>query len=61
MSRRGKRSGGGDTALAVIILGIIAMPLVGIYFLCRDNENDRIVGGILLVLGIILWIAGGIH
>ncbi len=59
MSRRRKSSGGGDTALAILVIAVIAMPFVGIYFLCQDNENERVWGGVLLVLGIILWFAGG--
>ena len=55
---------GGDLYgfLAIIILGIIAMPLVGGYILMtRKDEGSKVLGGVLLVVGFIIWIACGIH
>ena len=41
---------------AIILVGIVfAMPLVGLYLLTREAEEDKGIGVILLVLGIVIW------
>ena len=63
---RGCYSGGsGDgiiTFLAVVLLAIIAMPLVGGYMLVSGkDEGSKLLGGVLLVVGIIVWLIFGIN
>ena len=60
MSRHRKSSDNGNTALALALIAIIAMPIFGIYLLTRNNETDKTWGAILTVLGIILWIVIGV-
>lgn len=60
MGRHRKSSDNGNTAIALVLIAIIAMPLFGIYLLTRNNETDKTWGAILTVLGIILWIVIGI-
>lgn len=65
---RGRRGGyygaGGGLIglLAVMLLAIYAMPFVGAYVLITGkNDSSKLLGGSLLVVGIIIWIAMGIH
>ena len=60
MRRYRKSSDSGDTAIALALIAIVAMPIFGIYLLTRNNETDKTWGAILTVLGIILWIAVGV-
>ncbi len=61
MSGRGCRgcddSGGG--CLVLVLLAIFAMPLVGLYFLILGEEDSKVLGLILLIVGIIIWVAAG--
>lgn len=53
-------SGSGDTAIALALIAIVAMPIFGIYLLTRNNETDKMWGAILTVLGIVLWFLIGV-
>lgn len=59
----GGYSGGGLLGiLAVIFLAVVDMPFVGGYVLITGKEDgSKLLGGVLLVVGIILWVALGIH
>ena len=58
MSRHDKNTG--DLGcLPIVILSIVAMPLVGIYFIFSDYTDMKIPGWIMLIVGIILWIWAG--
>ena len=73
--RRGHRRGryyrrgpsfGGDSAtgcLVYFLLGIIAMPLLGLYLMLKKDasDNTHVLGGVLLIVGIIIWIAIAVH
>lgn len=59
MSRRRRRSSDDYTGLgclAIIILGIILMPIAGLVMVLSEDPNKRTLGWILLIGGIILWI-----
>lgn len=58
----GGGQGGSDDSgmgcLVMIILGLIAMPLVGLYMMISGKESShKTIGAILLIVGIIIWIA----
>ena len=51
---------GTDFGLKIVIYGmliIFMMPIAGLIFLLRDDPSLRGLGLVLLVVGIILWIA----
>lgn len=55
---------GGDIygLLAMILIGIVALPLVGGYLLLTGkSEGSKILGGILLIIGLVVWVACGIN
>ena len=44
--------------LVMIILGMVAMPLVGLYMLFKgEDDGQKAIGAILTIVGIIIWIA----
>ena len=56
MSGRNSNSDSGIlTFVAIILVSIVAMPLVGIYLLCKP-EASKGLGLALIIIGIILWI-----
>lgn len=59
----GGYSGGGLLGILVVIfLAVVTMPFVGGYVLITGKEDgSKLLGGVLLVVGIILWVALGIH
>ncbi len=42
------------TFVAILIVSIVAMPLVGIYLLCKPGDSKGL-GIALIVIGLILW------
>lgn len=56
--RRGGSDDSGLGCLVMIILGMLAMPLVGIYMLISGKDDgQKVIGAILTIVGIIIWIA----
>ena len=50
----------GMGCLIMVLLGIFALPLVGLYMmLAGDNGEQRTIGVVLLIVGVIIWIATG--
>lgn len=52
-----------DAAMGLIVLLLLivfALPLVGLYYLLQNDPSKRILGTILLIVGIILWIIVGV-
>lgn len=61
MARRGRGGSDIDGSLAMIILGLVALPIVGLVMMLNSKtEDNKILGGVLLVVGIVLWIIIGI-
>ena len=42
------------------LIGLLFMPIVGLFLACGKDPEKRMLGWILLVDGIILWIVLGI-
>lgn len=55
---KNKSSNNIDSMLAMVIFVIIAMPIFGIYLCAHPNskEEDKTVGIIMIVLGILIWL-----
>ena len=61
MARRGRGGSDIDGSLAMIILGLVALPIVGVVMMLNSKtEDNKVLGGVLLVVGIVLWIIIGI-
>mgnify|MGYP003289917185 CR=1 FL=1 len=60
MSKKNNSDSGIGCAM-VLMLAVFAMPLVGLYLAVTGKENEqRILGLALLIVGIIVWIKIGI-
>ena len=61
MARHGRAGSDIDGSLAMIILGLVALPIVGLVMMLNSKtEDNKVLGGVLLVVGIVLWIIIGI-
>ena len=55
---RGGSDDSGMGCLVMIILGMVAMPLVGLYMLFTGKDDgQKAIGVVLTIVGIIIWIA----
>lgn len=59
---KNKSSDSIDSMIAMVLLMVIAMPIFGIYLCTHQNskEDDKFIGGVLIVLGIIIWLVLGL-
>ena len=60
----GRNSKDDDAAIGCVVyllLIVFLMPLAGIYFLSKPNPNAKLGGAVLLVVGLVLWIAIAIN
>ena len=46
----------GMGCLVMLVLGILAMPIVGVFMLCGKDETQKTIGAILVIVGLIFWI-----
>ncbi len=55
---RGDDSDSGIGCLLVLTLILAVMPFVGLYLLLnkRSTDEDRAMGGVLLIVGIVIWV-----
>ena len=58
MSRRyrGRGSSDGSGSIAMAIIAVVALPVVGLYKIVKGDEDDKALGAVLLVIGLIIWI-----
>ena len=56
-------NGGGDGCLVWMILGIVALPLVGLYLLAKKDADSstKARGWVLFIVGSIIWIYIGTY
>ena len=51
----------GMGCLLAIVLGLMAMPLVGLYLLLAGkNSEQKVIGMLLTIVGVILWIMASV-
>lgn len=58
-----KRKRGDDAVVGCLVyavLGLILMPVVGLFLVCSNDPEKKTWGWILLIVGIALWIFFGI-
>lgn len=59
MARRKKQSAGEELAVNFIVL-ILLLPVIGMFMLGSEDPNKKIFGGVLLVVGLFIWITMGL-
>lgn len=59
MARRcGKKNDAESLVINFIVL-LLALPFIGAYLLCRPEQEKKILGGVLFVIGLVVWVAMG--
>ncbi|MBQ9166113.1 MAG: hypothetical protein IJX71_04230 [Oscillospiraceae bacterium] len=53
MNKRTNDSGAG--MIVLFLLGIVALPVVGLYFIFKQEDPQPVLGTVLVILGILLW------
>ena len=48
-------------AFTVLFLAVFAMPFYGGYMLLDEERENKVLGGILLLVGIVIWFLFGLH
>lgn len=57
-SHRGKSDPDAATSCIVwLLLALVALPVLGVVLMCRDNPTDKAGGVVIFIVGCILWIA----
>ena len=57
----GKKSYGVTDVLRVIFLVVFALPFVGGYLILDKEMETKVIGGILCIVGLVIWFLFGIH
>ena len=61
MSKRNQSNDEFPSCVIILMLFIFAMPLVGLYLAITGKGESKGLGVVLLVVGLIIWIAIGCH
>lgn len=48
-------------ALAIIFLAVFAMPFFGGYLMLDKEMETKVIGGILCIVGLVIWFLFGIN
>lgn len=48
-------------AFTVLFLAVFAMPFYGGYMMLEEGRENKILGGILFAVGIVIWFLFGLH
>ena len=56
MSKNNRNSDSGMGCVIILVLAVFAMPLVGLYLaLAGEEKEQKVLGVILFIVGIIVW------
>ena len=58
MARRSKQSAGEELAVNFIVL-LLVLPIIGLFMVGSKAPTKKTIGGVLLVVGLIIWLAMG--
>lgn len=56
-----ERSYGIMEILKVVFLAVFALPFMGGYLMLDKEMETKVIGGILCVVGLVIWFLFGIH
>ncbi len=48
-------------AFTVLFLAVFAMPFYGGYMMLGEERENKVLGAILLTVGIVIWLLFGLH
>lgn len=58
---RREKSYGIMEILKVVFLAVFALPFVGGYLMLSKEMETKIIGGIICIIGLVIWFLFGIH
>lgn len=64
MSRYGRHHHNDDSGfgcVVILLFAVFAMPIVGLYMVFKGDEEQKVLGIILTIVGAILWIYLGLQ
>ena len=58
MARRSKQSAGEELAVNFIVM-LLILPIIGLFMVGSKDPTKKTIGGVLMVVGLIIWLAMG--
>lgn len=58
---KSEKSYGVMDILKVVFLAIFALPFMGGYLMLDREMETKVIGGILFIIGLVIWFLFGIH
>lgn len=47
--------------VTMVFLAVFALPFLGGYYMLDRNVETKVIGGILCILGLVIWFLFGVH
>ena len=60
MARRSKQSAGEELAVNFIVL-LLMLPIIGLFMVGSKDPTKKTIGGVLMVIGLVIWVAMGVN
>lgn len=60
MARRSKQSSGEELAVNFIVL-LLMLPIIGMFMVGSKDPTKKTIGGVLMVIGLVIWVAMGVN
>ncbi len=57
MARRNCKKSAGDELAMNLIVFLLMLPLIGLFLVGSKEPAKKTVGGVLLVIGLVIWLA----
>ena len=48
-------------AIVLVFLAVFALPFLGGYYMLDRKMETKVIGGILCVIGLVIWFLFGVH
>jgi hypothetical protein len=58
VARRSKQSSGEELAINFIVM-LLMLPIIGLFMVGSKDPAKKTIGGVLLVVGLIIWLVMG--
>lgn len=58
---KSKKLGGVLGIIIAVFMAVFALPFLGGYFMLEKNTQTKVIGAILLVVGVVIWFLFGVH
>ena len=59
MARRGRKQNEAEKLVINSIVLLLMLPIIGLFMVGSKDPTRKTVGGVLLVIGLVIWLAMG--